>query len=386
MGINVNVTEQQVLQGDTSIVRKEFEDLVQSSFLIKKFENDVAINFPEIPPLDMIKKLKTEKYRSWFEKLDREVPGVPYFLSQKSNTLLYYLMGNIPFEEKDNSIYFNELSAQRFFREKVVQIKNICLPNNINPQNGIHRLSGLLSGERESLSQSSAPRDEIKQESEKVKKGVAIKDLLDKYGSIAFMNRDRALKLTLVITGIPEKISFVRNSLVKDPRNPQPFFLTSMKTDSSLNEIRSVIFPSISDVEEAIGKFGGVYVQVVTKAEDSSYQSLFESENIFPVETVLEFNAAEEKSAVSPAEEPVPVPVSVKGTAVKDITEKEPASEHTGNIEEKRSDESEEILRLRAENTKLIKKVEQLQKLIETYEEEVHKKQSIKGFFRKFFD
>ncbi|HRZ80783.1 MAG TPA: hypothetical protein P5044_12300, partial [bacterium] len=145
-------------------------------------------------------------------------------------------------------------------------------------------------------------------------------------------------------------------------------------------------FPSISDVEEAIGKFGGVYVQVVTKAEDSSYQSLFESENIFPVETVLEFNAAEEKSAVSPAEEPVPVPVSVKGTAVKDITEKEPASEHTGNIEEKRSDESEEILRLRAENTKLIKKVEQLQKLIETYEEEVHKKQSIKGFFRKFFD
>ncbi|HRZ79002.1 MAG TPA: hypothetical protein P5044_03245, partial [bacterium] len=229
MGINVNVTEQQVLQGDTSIVRKEFEDLVQSSFLIKKFENDVAINFPEIPPLDMIKKLKTEKYRSWFEKLDREVPGVPYFLSQKSNTLLYYLMGNIPFEEKDNSIYFNELSAQRFFREKVVQIKNICLPNNINPQNGIHRLSGLLSGERESLSQSSAPRDEIKQESEKVKKGVAIKDLLDKYGSIAFMNRDRALKLTLVITGIPEKISFVRNSLVKDPRNPQPFFLTSMK-------------------------------------------------------------------------------------------------------------------------------------------------------------
>lgn len=386
MGINVNVTEQQVLQGDTSIVRKEFEDLVQSSFLIKKFENDVAINFPEIPPLDMIKKLKTEKYRSWFEKLDREVPGVPYFLSQKSNTLLYYLMGNIPFEEKDNSIYFNELSAQRFFREKVVQIKNICLPNNINPQNGIHRLSGLLSGERESLSQSSAPRDEIKQESEKVKKGVAIKDLLDKYGSIAFMNRDRALKLTLVITGIPEKISFVRNSLVKDPRNPQPFFLTSMKTDSSLNEIRSVIFPSISDVEEAIGKFGGVYVQVVTKAEDSSYQSLFESENIFPVETVLEFNAAEEKSAVSPAEEPVPVPVSVKGTAVKDITEKEPASEHTGNIEEKRSDESEEISRLKAENTKLIKKVEQLQKLIETYEEEVHKKQSIKGFFRKFFD
>lgn len=384
MGINVNITEQQVLQGDTSIVRKEFENLVQSSFLIKKFENDVAINFPDITPLDMIKKLKTEKYRSWFEKLDREVPGVPYFLSQKSNTLLYYLMGNIPFEEKDNSIYFNELSAQRFFREKVVQIKNICLPNNINPQSGINRLSGILSGEKESLSQS-VPREEIKQEPEKSKKGVAIKDLLDKYGSIAFMNRDRAVKLTVVISGIPEKISFVKNSLVRDPRNPQPFFLTSMKTDSALNEIRSVIFPDISDVEESIKRFGGVYIQVVTKAEDSSYQSLFESENIFPVETVLEFNPAVEKDPVPAAGDTVPVTESIKEPAVNDVPEKGAVDRHTGK-EEKVSDEIEEISRLRIENARLLKQVGQLQKLIETYEEEVHKKQSIKGFFRKFFD
>lgn len=385
MGINVNITEQQVLQGDTSIVRKEFENLVQSSFLIKKFENDVAINFPDITPLDMIKKLKTEKYRSWFEKLDREVPGVPYFLSQKSNTLLYYLMGNIPFEEKDNSIYFNELSAQRFFREKVVQIKNICLPNNINPQSGINRLSGILSGEKESLSRS-ATGEEVRQEPEKAKKGVAIKDLLDKYGSIAFMNRDRAVKLTVVIGGIPEKISFVKNSLVRDPRNPQPFFLTSMKTDSAMNEIRSVIFPDISDVEESIRRFGGVYIQVVTKAEDSSYQSLFESENIFPVETVFEFNPAAERNSASAADDTAPVQEGADVPVANDVSEKGSADEHAGKIEEKVSDESEEISRLRIENARLLKQVGQLQKLIETYEEEVHKKQSIKGFFRKFFD
>lgn len=385
MGININVTEQQVFQGDTSIVRKEFENLVQSSFLIKKFENDVVINFIGATPFDMIRKLNTEKYRGWFEKLDKEVPGIPYFLSQKENTLLYFLMGNIPFEEKDKSIHFNELSAQRFFREKVAQIKNICLPNNINPQSGINRLSGLLSGEKDSLSRSAAGED-VKQETEKTKKGVAIKDLLDKYGSIAFMNRDRAVKLTLVISGIPGKISFVKNSLVRDPRNPQPFFLTSMRTDSSLHEIRSVIFPGISDVEESIRKFGGVYIQVVTKAEDSSYQNLFESENVIPVEMVLEFNPAEEKTAETVAEVSMNAPVCAGEPVRNAVPEKDSVDEPVRNIEKKDSDDKDEISWLKAENTRLAKKVEQLQKLVETYEEEVHKKQSIKGFFRKFFD
>lgn len=385
MGINVNITEQQVFLGDTSVVRKEFENLEQSSFLIKKYENDVTINFPGSAPLDMIKKLKTEKYRSWFEKLDREVPGVPYFLSQKSNTLLYFLMGNIPFEEKENSIHFNELSAQRFFREKVAQIKNICLPNNINPQSGINRLSGLLSGERESLSRP-AEHEDIRQETEKIKKGVAIKDLLDKHGSIAFMNRDRAVKLTVVISSIPEKISFMKNSLVKDPRNPQPFFLTSMKTDSAIKEIRSVIFPNISDVEESIRKFGGVYIQVVTKAEDSSYQSLFESETIFPVETVFEFNSSDEKAASSDREETVQVPVNESISSANEDPAKKPADEPVQKTEEIVFNDKDEVSRLKSENERLLKKVEQLQKLVEIYEEEVQKKQSIKGFIRKFFD
>ncbi|HNW81666.1 MAG TPA: hypothetical protein PKG52_02130 [bacterium] len=392
MGINVNVTEQQILQGDTTIVRKEFENLVQTSLLIKKFENDVSINFFGSTPLDMIKKLKTEKYRNWFEKLDREVPGAPYFLSQKSNTLLYFLMGNIQFEEKENAIYFDELGAQRFFKEKVSQIKNLCLPNNINPQSGINRLSGLLSGEKDSLSSTVAEGSE--KDAEKAKKGVAIKDLLDKYGSIAFMNRDRAVKLTVVVKDIPEKISFSRNCLVKDPKNPQPFFLTIMKTDSAVNEIRSIIVPNISDVEDSLKRLGGVYIQVVTKAEDLSYQSLFESDTIFPVDIVFSIAEVISEHTEIPVAQTVESVVNdsqrTEPEIKKSVREEKPeiVPEKKEDVEEKLSeyDEKDEILRLKAENIRLFKQIEQLQKLVEDYEEEVHKKQSIKGFFGKFFN
>lgn len=382
MGINVNVTEQQIVQGDTAGVRKEFENLIQSSVLIKKFENDVSINFFGTTPFDMIKKLKSERYRAWFEKLDKEIPAAPYFLSQKSNTLLYFLMGNISFEEKENAVYFNEVGAQRFFKEKVAQIKNICLPNNINPQSGINRLSSILSGEKESLS----PCDDEAglQEKEKTKKSVAIKDYLDKYGSIAFMNKDRAVKLTVVVHDIPGKISFSRNCLVKDPKCPQPFFLTVMKIDSQVNEIRSIIFPSISDVEESIKRVGGVYIQVVTKAEDSSYQSLFESDSFFPVETVFSVEEQPVETISEPVEKKEQPVETIEKTPQE--TEKHNYCEKEEELPDDKYESDDELSRLKTENEDLRRKITKLEKLVEDYEEEVHKKQSIKGFFGKFFN
>lgn len=367
MGININVTEQQILQGDTMSVRKELENLIQASTLIKKFENDVSIIFFNTTPLDMIKKLKTEDFRVWFRKLDKEVPGAPYFFNHQSNTLLYFLMGNIAFEEKDNSIHFNELDAQRFFKEKVAQIKNICLPNNINPQSGIIRLSSLLSGEKENKSSSENAVKAVESE----KKGVAIKDYLDKYGSIAFMNKDRAVKLTLVLKEIPQRISFSKNFLVKDSSHPQPFFLTVMKTDSEINEIRSIIFPSISDVEDSLKRLGGVYIQVVTKAEDLSYQSLFESDTIFPVETVLSIkDEIQEKES----------PQIIEQSEIIEEKQAEAVKEKSGT-----NSDQDELSRLKSENEELRNKLVKLEKLMEIYEDEVHRKQSVTGFFRKFF-
>lgn len=402
MVVALKIFEQQIIDRDTSAVRKEIDTYIHASNLIKKHENDVSIIFHGLTPYDIMKKLKKDEYRDWFKKLDREVPALPYFLNEASNSLLFFLMGNIPYDEKESSVEFSPIEASRFFREKVIQMKNLCLPHNINPQPGITRVSEIIAGkksrnkneegqERNSGLDYTGTGQKSGDSSSESKKG-AIKDFLDKLGSIAFLNSDRTVKLTLVLNDIPEKISFAGNFLVKDPKFPQQFFLTLLKTGKDVTEIKSHILANFSDVESSVMHNNGVSIQVVTKSDDGTYQMLFESENLFQV-TITESLENDLAETACPERDDINIEKSVdkaivsEGEAVKDKNSEkiEQPLEKTEPFEAIEKSESLEILRLQQQNSELKNKVEKLEKLIEVYEEEINKKRSVKGFFGKFF-
>ena len=407
MGLNLKITEKQILEGNTSEIRKEIENIRQSSGLIKRYEDGVSLIFLENTPFDMVKKIKTDTYREWFRKLNVEIPGLPYFLSAKTNSLLFFIMGNVTYFEEEDEIRFDKIESSRFLKEKVAQIRNICLAHNINPQPGINRISKIMSGgsnQQESPEVVHNKNEAIspeKNEPEKPeKKGTSIKNFLDKYSSIAFINNNRVVKLALVVEEIPAKISFTKNLLVKDPTFPQPFFITEIQTDSGIQEIRSVIIPTLSDIESSISHNNGVYIQVLVKAEDGTYQRLFESDTPFSVEIVTDFVSRkseepapeeenEEKESVSPEQ-------SIDKTEEKSEEEPEEASiepepQPAENIEPAQAAAETdnpylEISKLRKEREELIEQVQKLQNLVQEYEEEINKKRSIKGFFGKFFN
>lgn len=412
MGLNLKIDERQILEGNTSEIRKEIENIRQSSNLIKKYENGVSLIFLENTPFDMVKKIKQDSFRSWFRKLNMEIPGFPYFLNTKSNSLLFFIMGNVSYFEDEDEIKFDKIESSRFLKEKVAQIRNICLAHNINPQPGINRISGLMSG---SSNQQDRPSSEPEKNSKNItdvkkepensdKKGVSIKNFLDKFNSIAFINNNRVVKLAIVVEKIPAKISFKKNLLVKDPTFPQPFFITEIQTDSGLQEIRSVIIPTLSDIESSISHNDGVYIQVLVKAEDGTYQRLFESDSPFAVETVTNFvstkksepeSQEQEKSAKNEefqnngTEQTPPEMKEDVQEVEENFSDKENKVKETATEQSSSSSEDNpylEISKLRKEREELIEQVKKLQNLVQVYEEEINRKRSIKGFFGKFFN
>lgn len=368
MALNIRISEQQILEGSTAEIRKEIENIRQSSSLIKKYEAGVSLVFLENTPFDMVKKIKQDGFHNWFKKLNREIPGLPFFLNTENNSLLFFIMGNVSYYEDEDDVKFDKMESSRFLKEKVAQIRNICLAHNINPQPGINRISKTMSGasERPEKQSREPEKNSIEKAAEEnkteksEKKGASIKNFLDKYNSIAFINSNRIVKLAIVVEEIPKNISFKKNILVKDPSFPQPFFITEIQTNTGLQEIRSVIIPTLSDIESSISRNDGVYIQVLIKADDGSYQRLFESDTPFAVETVTSFSLKEKKT-----EEP----------------------ENTENaIAEKDTNPYLEISKLRKEREELLEQVRKLQNLVDVYEDEINKKRSIKGFFGKFFN
>ena len=399
MGLNIRIAEKQILEGNTSEIRKEIENIRQSSSLIKKYEAGVSLIFLENTPFDMVKKIKQESFRNWFRKLNTEIPGLPYFLNTQTNSLLFFIMGNVSYFEDEDEIKFDKMESSRFLKEKVAQIRNICLAHNINPQPGINRISKIMSGssnQQESVDHK--PETDRKDPSEKNetktpdKKGTSIKNFLDKYNSIAFINSNRVVKLAIVVEEIPAKISFKKNLLVKDPTFPQPFFITEIQTDSGLQEIRSVIIPTLSDIESSISHNEGVYIQVLVKADDGTYQRLFESDSPFAVETVTNFISSnkkvpEKENASTEKEENNSETDTSEKTEAQLEDKKETVPEEP--VESKKEDTENpylEISKLMKEKEELQEQVKKLQNLVQVYEEEINRKRSIKGFFGKFFN
>ncbi len=408
MTMNIKIHEYNILQGDTSPVRKDLEFLSENTTLIKKYQNSICLTFMNFTLFDIVRKLRTEEYRNWFKKLDRDIPGLPLFLSDENNSLLIFLMGNIAFTEKEGGIRFDNIEANRFFKEKQAQIRNLCLSNNVNPESALNRISAILSGrsEKENSGENSSenktdiPKEttqsfsaenengmggetkesQTEQKEEKPKKS-PVKDLLDKYGSIAYLTNDRAVKITIALNDLPDRLAFSQNFLVKDSCFPQSFFSSVLSTEKGNMEVRSIIIPDMRDVESSIEIKKGVQIQVVYKVEDGSYQKIFESDKIFPVKTTASLdNDLKELLSVTEtvSEETVP-------DKKPDIEQEEPEQDKTIPAEPAEHIEPvSDIERLTEENNMLKEKISKLEKLLEVYEDEIHKKRSVKGFFKKF--
>jgi len=147
-------------------------------------------------------------------------------------------------------------------------------------------------------------------------------------------------------------------------------------------EVRSLIIPNIEDVESSINSKNGVQIQVVHKVEDGSYQKLFESEKVFPVKITTSIE--NELKAVSPVSNHEKEIEESSESSENKSPAKMPTEQKLEDIPENPVELKSEMERLLDENGKLQERILKLEKLLEVYEEEIHKQRSVKGFFKKF--
>jgi len=200
MAINLTISHKDIKSSNIDTVLMNLETIIEDSEMVRKYENSIVLNFVDIEFLDLVKKLGEAEFKNWFSLLDREMPALPYFLSEKGSSLLIYLMGALKFNEKGSNIFFEPVDANRFFREKIREIRNLCLSNNIDPQGSISRLARLINDPYDE--KEPEPEPDTKKEMEAAEenddkdssaKGSELSLFLEKYGSIAVLTSSKAV-------------------------------------------------------------------------------------------------------------------------------------------------------------------------------------------------
>lgn len=396
MTININIDESTVFSKDTEKIKKSLKPVMEDSELVKRYENSIAFNFSTSGRnaagfFELVNKFGKAEYKQWFRTLDKEIPALPYFLSNKEgrNTLLLYLMGVLDYRESENNIVFDSIGANRFFKEKISEIKNLCFSNNINPQNSISRLSSILCDPASEEPQAKPAQDaekppvvppplpEKKEEPQETaapapanKETAALKKLLDRYGSLAVFKEGRITKIFLVFSKMPEHINFARNEIVIDRVMNTSFFRTVFDIDGSAHDIKSILLYKLGEVVESIKANNGVRIEGIIKGDDGEYQKFFELEELVKTD-IVEIKNEPPKPVAEPqpaaASQITPPPLPVAKTKEPEIV----------------LSDSELIDKLKKENARLKEENENLHNVVDALEQALHKKSS--GFFRKFF-
>ncbi len=377
MTLNISVSQNDILEKNIENVRKAMEPIIEDPEMTRVYENELSFNFLDQDMLDLVKRLHLPEYKEWFRILDQEFPAMPYFLSTKmGNSLLLFLMGVLDYKDVGSNIVFETVSSGRFFRKKVHEIKNICLSNNINPQASVERLSALLNeredtpsskdadfeneieksafpvvtqtddgSKEESRIQESATADTTKE------KGGKIQKLLERYGSIAVATGSGNIKLMLLFEETPKDgMRLKGNTFLYNNKKKFGYFITSFETAGGDLDLRSILLYDTESAVSAISKNGGVKIEGMVKNSEGRFVKVFEFGSLVPVSFPEEVDNVE-KNGNTLAEE----------------------------------DEVNRISELEKENEKLKKEIENLQNLIELYEEDTKKRSGFMGFFRKFF-
>ncbi len=392
MGLNIRIDEKSIQLCDIEKVRKNLEPIIEDPDMVKRFENSVSFVFEPIAPqspeayLDLMRRLATPAYKAWFRTLDREIPALPYFLAHHAegqSTLRVYVMGVLDFRDQHMSIVFDSLAASRFVKEKIHEIKSLCLSHNINPQNAITRLSLIMNAERpaepapapeaapETPKETAAPplqaaatatqtapqAPEQPAEADKPREVAQLKKLLDKYGSLAVFNEGRVTKLFIVFDKMYGRIEFQKNELMIDRTLNSYNFRTTFRLDGEEHAIRSIVLYRIGEVAESIMQHGGVLISVSYRADDGEYQRIFEFDSILPTELVEIKSEQQQAMQQSAASRPPAAPAKPET----------------------------EVDVLKRENAALKKELADLRSLVDALEAEIKRKGSFGNVLKKMF-
>lgn len=386
MPVTIFVEENSIVAGNTDKVRRTLEPIVENSDMIRRYEAGLALSFGPAPgkrPLgffDLEKRLSQPSYKQWFRRMDREMPALPYFLAvdDPGKSLLIYLMGVLDYRLIGERVTFDAAAMDTFFQHKKTEIKNLCLSNNISPLASIQRLADLLvpaarSNDGPVATTPSAdpapPAKEERPDADRPAEAQLLKQLLDRFGSIAVLKENRMTKLFVVFDEIPPQMRLVRNELVLDRSLNRWFFRTVFLIDGREVARESLLLYRPNEVTESIQFFNGALIMCVYRDETSEYQKLFETGE--PVKTdIVEQAAAAPRPQESVGETPVTdtAPTEVTDT----VAPQEPAPQAAP------ADPKDiRIAELEAE-------VAKLKNIIEAYEETMLGKNK-KSIFKKFF-
>lgn len=300
MPLNITITKENLQNGVVENVKRQIEDLTHSPAAIRSFENSVIFNF-EMNFEDLLHSLASVEVKKWFKKLDSEVPYIPYFLSDGSDyTLTYYLMGIIDFNEKGKEVSFSPNQAKSFFKEKARDIQNLCLPNNINPQHAIDRLSSFLGGVSESDMEKRDVINTFVQKDKVAKIKSKFENMLDKYGSFSSIAGENRVRLFVVFEKKSTEISFSSISFYPD-KEEIPYFEVVFKIDGT-----DIVFPVVAMYDSdtlvsSLEKWNGAFIEAFIK-ENESYSKLFVIEQpikpniVFDEAVVSETEVADQKN------------------------------------------------------------------------------------------
>ena len=386
--MNIKITKEELLSGDISSIKKVVENFAIDRTLASENENNIVINFSGFTTVDLSMKLQDEKYRTWFKKLDADFPYIPFFLNDKSKTLLFFLLGNIKYSIENNKIIFDEKSRMDYIKEKVRNIRNFCFPHNIDPKYAINRLA---------FSENS---------DEPVKKNMKMETYLEKYGSPTKMTKEREIQIMILIKEIPADMKILGVFFVEQ-ESSQPSFTIFLQISGNILEYKSVSFVQPSEIAEHLQSDPSVQICVIFKT-NSGYESVPEFETKVEILSAAELAArrndilqnSDSDFDENQEENQDDYESGSKSNESEEQNIKEQEtipeeSEHSDFIEEKVPENEtidQKATRLEQENTRLKQKIRQLeekiiqqQNIIESYEEEIKKKHSIKNFVDRFF-
>lgn len=325
MALKLKITEEIILKNDISIVAQEIEKSWRTD-QIKALENALSLSFENLTLFELSKKLQQKEYKSWFRKLDREIPHLPFFLNDSSSTLLIYFMGNLSYKERDGSIKFDPIEIERYTKEKFCKIKNFCISNNIALQETARRLNNL------SATPVLKPKNDQKTKVEK---------LLDKYGSIVFATADRKIKFIINLDKIPKKIRLITILFSKEPSNAQRPFTVILKIDELLARIEPLTLIGFTDINAYLSAYKNeTAIEILTKL-GGQYQSLCEMTNKIILTNSLQ-------TEIERVEKEEQNPVGVELTKEKSAKNEE-AGERSEKIKKTASGQGEKFGRLESD-------------------------------------
>ena len=384
MPVTIFVEENSIVAGNTDKVRRTLEPIVENSDMVRRYEAGLALSFGSAPgkrPLgffDLEKRLSQPSFKQWFRRMDREVPALPYFLAadDPGKSLLIYLMGVLDYKLVGERVTFDAAAMDAFFHHKKTEIKNLCLSNNISPLASIQRLADLLAPSARSDGPIAAPppaaatpAKEERPDADRPAEAQLLKQLLDRFGSIAVLKENRMTKLFVVFNEIPPQMRLVRNELVLDRSLNRWFFRTVFLIDGRESARESLLLYRPNEVTESIQFFNGALIMCVYRDETSEYQKLFETDE--PVKTDIVEQAA---PAPRPQESVGETPTTDAATT--EVTDADAAQEPAPQAAP--TDPKDiRIAELEAE-------VAKLKNIVEAYEETLLGKNK-KSIFKKFF-